>query len=67
MNENAVQLIAAVTIAVCQVYVMEPWKFPVFARFWDYIACICGILANMLGWWSMRAREKYYTVLSEMT
>lgn len=67
MSEETVQLIAAATIAVCQIYVMEPWKFPVFAKFWDSLARFFGELANLLGWWSMRARENYYTALAEVS
>lgn len=67
MSDETLQLIAAATVAVCQIYMAEPWKFPVFARFWDFMARLCGILANMLGWWSMKARENYYMAIAEVS
>jgi hypothetical protein len=67
MSDDAIQLIAAAAIAVCQIYAMEPWKFPIFAKFWDFMARLCGNLANMLGWWSMKARENYYTAIAEIS
>lgn len=66
MSEDTLQLLAAATIAVCQIYVMEPWKFPVFAHFWDFIARLCGELANVLGWWSMKARQNYFVAVAEV-
>lgn len=66
MSEETFQLLAAATIAVCQIYVMEPWKFQVFARFWDIIAKFCGRLANLLGWISLEARKNYFVAVTEV-
>lgn len=65
MSENTIQLLAAAAIAVCQIYVMEPWKFHVFARFWDWFARITGNLANVLGYMSLEARHNYFIAITE--
>lgn len=67
MSDDTLQIIAAAAIAVCQIYAIEPWKFPVFAKFWDLVARICGHLANMLGWWSIQARKNYFSAVSEVS
>jgi hypothetical protein len=58
------QIIAAAVVTMTQMYMLEPWKYPVFARLWDWIATVCGRLANILGWWSMKARSNYYTAIT---
>jgi len=63
MSDEVMQLIAAAVVTLAQVYVLEPWKFPVFAEFWDTIAAVCGVLANYLARWSMLARANYYTAI----
>lgn len=67
MTEDTVQLVAAAIIALSQLYMIEPWKFPIFAAFWDWTAKICGILANVLGWISIRARHNYFISITETT
>lgn len=65
MSEDTVQLLAAAAIAICQIYVAEPWKFHVFARFWDLFARITGRIANVLGWMSLEARHNYFIAITE--
>jgi len=48
-----------------QLYMVEPWKFPVFAMFWDTVAKFCGELANLLAYIAMRARLNYYASIQE--
>ena len=64
MSEEWVKLIAAAVVTLAQVYVVEPWKFPVFAQFWDWLARVTGVLANRLGWISVKARINYYSVVN---
>lgn len=64
MRDEWVNLIAAAVVTLAQVYVLEPWKFPVFAKFWDWIARLTGQLANRLAWWSMHARANYYIAIA---
>lgn len=64
MSDEVMQLIAAAVVTLAQVYVLEPWKFPVFAEIWDFIASFCGVLANYLARWSMLARSNYYTAIN---
>jgi hypothetical protein len=63
MSDEMKNLIAAAIVTLAQVYVLEPWKFPVFAEIWDTIARICGILANYLARCSMLARANYYDAI----
>jgi len=65
VSEDTIQLIAAAAIAIAQIYVMEPWKFQVFARFWDWVARLTGTLANILGYISLEARHNYFIALTE--
>lgn len=65
MSEDTFQLIAAAIIALSQIYLIEPWKFPVFAIFWDWLAKVCGYTANVLGYMSMRARANYFVSITE--
>lgn len=65
MNEETFQLIAAAVVTLTQIYMLEPWKFPVFAWFWDAVARWAGELANTLAWVSVRARANYFNVVSE--
>jgi hypothetical protein len=64
MSEETIQLIAAAVVALCQVYMVEPWKFPVFAYFWDLIAKACAHLSNSLAWWSVQARSNYFAAVA---
>lgn len=64
MSDELIQLLAAAVITLTQVYILEPWKFTAFARFWDWLARTCGRLANHLAWLSMRARANYYDSIS---
>jgi hypothetical protein len=64
MSDEAVQLIAAAVVTLAQLYVIEPWKYPVFAYWWDWIAKICGNLAKILADVAMRARLNYFTVVN---
>lgn len=66
MSEETFQLIAAAVVTLTQIYMLEPWKFPVFAWFWDTVARFCGELANVLGWISVQARANYFNVISEV-
>jgi hypothetical protein len=65
MSDNAWQIIAAAVVTLAQVYMVEPWKFPILAKFWDIVASICGRLANMLGLVAVQARANYFSVISE--
>jgi hypothetical protein len=65
VSDETWQLIAAAVATMAQLYMVEPWKFPVFAAFWDTVAQVCGELANLLAWISMQARANYYSVISE--
>lgn len=64
MSEETIQLIAAAVVAVCQIYMIEPWKFPVFAYVWDFIAQFCGEMANSLAKISMQARSNYFEAVA---
>ena len=63
MSEETIQLIAAAVVTLAQVYIMDPWKFPVIAQLWDAIARFCGELANVLATISMQARLNYYDAI----
>jgi hypothetical protein len=65
MSDEAWQFIAAAVVTLAQVYMVEPWKFPILAKFWDTVARICGELANMLGLVAVKARANYFSVISE--
>lgn len=67
-KDELIQLLAGVTIAVIQVYAMDP-TFSlrlVFARFWDWLARVTGNLANFLGFYSMHARANYYLAVNSI-
>lgn len=66
MSEDLIQLIATAVVVLSQLYFMEPWKFPIFAKFWDTIARICGRMANVLGWVSVEARANYFLAVQEI-
>ena len=63
-KDEVIKYIATAAIVLMEAYAIQPWKFPVFAWFWDRVATICGLLANRLGWISMQARYNYYTAVS---
>lgn len=65
MSDETWQLLAAAIATLAQLYMVEPWKFPVFAMFWDFIAKFCGELANLLGHLSVQARANYFNVIAE--
>lgn len=65
MSEETIQLIAAAVVTLTQIYMLEPWKFPIFAWFWDQIARFTGELANVLGYISCKARLNYYAAVLE--
>lgn len=67
MSDETFQLIAAAVVTITQLYMVEPWKFPIFAWFWDTVARFCGELANLLAFISMKARLNYYNVIQETT
>jgi hypothetical protein len=65
MTDDTKQLIAIAVVTVAQIYVTEPNKIrETFARFWDFIAVLCGEIANALGFVSMQARQNYYEVVN---
>jgi hypothetical protein len=64
MRDEWVQALAAAVIVLAQAYAAEPWKFAVFARFWDWLAKLAGQLADMFGWMAMHARRNYYDAIS---
>lgn len=64
MSDETIQLIAAAIVTMAQIYVMEPWKYPVFAAFWDFIARFLGELADACGKLSMIARQNYFTAVN---
>jgi hypothetical protein len=65
VSDEMRQLIIAGVVILAQAYVTEPWKFAVFARFWDVVAVACGYLANMLAGIAMQARLNYFRAVSE--
>jgi hypothetical protein len=65
MSDETWQLLAAAIATMAQLYMVEPWKFPVFAMFWDTVAKFCGELANLLAYIAMRARLNYYASIQE--
>lgn len=68
MSKNdLIQMIATAAVIIIEAYAIQPWKFPVFAMFWDSVAKVCGYLANWLGWQAMHARANYYTAVSSGT
>jgi hypothetical protein len=60
MSEDTIQLICIAVATVCQIYMMEPWHFPVLAAIWNWLAQFLGNLANVLGHMSLRARLNYF-------
>jgi hypothetical protein len=60
VSDEMKQMLMAAAVLMAQVYVTEPWKFTAFARFWDWVARVAGLLANKLGWLAMHARANYY-------
>lgn len=64
MSEETIQWIAAAVVTLAQVYVLEPWKFPVFAKFWDAVAKVCGLVANIAADWAMKARVNYFDAVN---
>jgi len=65
MSEDLMQLIATAVVVLSQLYFMEPWKYPIFARFWDWLARVCGEAANALGLISVQARMNYFHAITE--
>jgi len=67
-RDDIVQLIAGVTIAIVQIYAIDPtFSFgAVFARMWDWLARVSGSLANWLAWYSMHARSNYYSAVNSI-
>lgn len=63
MSEETVKLILAAALAACEVYAMDPTRFPILAWLWDFIATVCGRVANVLGLWSVQARVNYFQVV----
>jgi hypothetical protein len=61
-----VKVIATAVLILSQLYILEPWKFPAFARMWDFIARWTAYVANVLGWVSVNARANYYQAVREM-
>lgn len=64
MSDETIQLIAAAIVTMAQLYVIEPWKYPVFAYIWDWIATMAGRLARIFADLAMRARLNYFTVVT---
>jgi hypothetical protein len=64
--DEKVKVIATAVLVLSQLYILEPWRFPAFARFWDFIARWTGYAANVLGWVSVNARLYYYQSVREM-
>lgn len=64
MSDN-IRYIAAAIVAVIQLYYYTPNHQGMFAAFWDYIAKVCGGLANMLGWIAVEARANYFASIQE--
>jgi hypothetical protein len=64
VSDEVIQILAAATVTLLQVYIMEPWKFTAFAKFWDWLARFSAALADKLGWISVQARSNYYASVS---
>lgn len=64
MSDETVQIIAAAVVTLAQLYAVEPWRYPVFAYFWDAVAKITGILANILAHMSLNARVNYFEAVN---
>lgn len=67
MNDDNLRLLLAAAIAVCEIYAMDPTRFPVFAWFWDFIAKVTGTLANALGYVAVQARLNYFEAVRNVT
>jgi hypothetical protein len=65
MSDDVFQLIAAAVVTLTQLYMLEPWKYPIFAWFWDELAKFTGELANILAAISLKARLNYYHSIME--
>jgi hypothetical protein len=63
MSDEIYRLIAVAIAAVTELYAMDDSKLPIFAKFWDIVATICGKLANVLGWIAVEARANYFQVV----
>jgi hypothetical protein len=64
--DDKVRVIATAVLVLSQLYILEPWRFPAFARFWDWLARWAGYLSNVLGWVSVSARANYFQAVREM-
>jgi hypothetical protein len=61
-----VKVLATAVLILAQLYILEPWKFPAFAKLWDFVARWTGYAANVLGWIAVNARANYYQAVREM-
>jgi hypothetical protein len=64
MDKNTVQIICATIITLAELWYLNPGNMNMFAWLWDFIARVTGELANMLGYISMEARVRYFTVVN---
>jgi spore maturation protein SpmA len=63
MTDDSIQLLCAAIVALCQVYAMQP-QAPLFATLWDFLATVCGKLANLLARMSLVYRTYYFEAIS---
>jgi hypothetical protein len=63
-KDEWIKYLATAALVLAEAYAVQPWKFPVFAWFWDFIARVCGRLANSLGWISVNARANYFMAVT---
>jgi hypothetical protein len=64
MSNETWQMIAAAIVALTQVYATRTDAGMLTARFWDFVARVCGQIANFLGWMSLRARANYFAAVT---
>lgn len=64
MSDELAQVLAAVIVAVAQIYASGPGRSPVFIYIWDFLARVCGMLAWALGRFSMQARLNYFAAVN---
>ena len=60
MSNEAWQAIAAAIVAMSQIYASRADSMPIFAKMWDYLANLFGVLATILGRWAIQARLNYF-------
>lgn len=66
-GRDKIEVLIAVAVAIAQINYLSPDGMHTLARLWDKLAKVLAFLANVLGWWAMKARENYYLVVNNGT